>query len=341
MTLPVFREPHAEQKYALHAVLFVLTVVTTLWAGAFWGGRYPTNFVSLRGFILALGSGVSYSVCLLGFLSVHEFGHYFAAMRHRVRASLPFYIPMPPLPFLLSLGTMGAVIKIRERIPGTSSLFDIGVSGPLSGFAVCVGLLVYGFLNLPPVDFIYAVHPEYLTHGGLQAPVPKVSLMLGKNLLWIGLEYVVAPKNLPPMTEIYHYPILFTGWLGSLVTALNLLPVGQLDGGHITYAMFGRRGHEKAARAFLLLISLLAFPALLEMVLAMVWPGGVSLIPPLFLEWSWPGWMLWAFVLWRMIGVSHPPTDSDHPLDGLRTVYGWVSIGVFVVTFVPVPFGLT
>ncbi len=341
MTLPVFRERHAEQKYALHAVLFVLTLFTTLWAGAFWGGRLSMNFVSLRLFFDALGSGVPYSVCLLGFLSVHEFGHYFAAMLHRVRATLPFYIPVPPLPFLLSLGTMGAVIKIRERIPETRSLFDIGISGPLSGFAVCIGLLVYGFLNLPPVDFIYAVHPEYATHGGLQALVPKGSLVLGKNLLWRGLEYFIAPKNLPPMTEMYHYPILFTGWLGSLVTAMNLLPVGQLDGGHITYAMFGRRGHEKVARVFLIFITLLGVPALAEMVLAMLGHEGVAFIPPLLLQWSWPGWMLWAFVLWRMIGVSHPSTDNDHPLDGLRTGYGWASIGVFVVTFMPVPFGLT
>ena len=250
MTLPVFRDRHAERNYALHAILFVLTVVTTLWAGAFWGGRLSMNFVSPRLFFEALGSGVPYSVCLLGFLSVHEFGHYFAAMHHRVRATLPFYIPVPPLPFLLSLGTMGAVIKIKERIPGTTSLFDIGISGPLSGFAVCVGLLVYGFLNLPPMDFIYAVHPEYVTHGGLKSPAPKESLVLGKNLLWMGLEYLVAPKNLPPMTEMYHYPILFTGWLGSLGPALNLLPGGRLEGGHITYAWFGGSGNEKVAGVF-------------------------------------------------------------------------------------------
>ena len=171
--------------------------------------------------------------------------------------------------------------------------------------------------------------------------MPKGSLVLGKNLLWRGLEYFIAPKNLPPMTEMYHYPILFTGWLGSLVTAMNLLPVGQLDGGHITYAMFGRRGHEKAARVFLLFITLLALPALMKMLLALVWNDAAALIPPFLIEWSWLGWILWAFVLWRMIGVSHPPTDNDHPLDGLRTVYGWASIGVFVVTFMPVPFGLT
>ena len=331
MSFPIFRArtTPALQNYPLHFALFLLTVLSTLWAGAFWGGTKT------------LVSGIPYSFCLLLFLSVHEFGHFFATLHHRVRATLPYYIPVPPLPFLLSLGTMGAVIKIKEKIPGTKALFDIGIAGPLSGFAVCSGLLIYGFLHLPPANFIYTIHPEYLTQPGMQIPVPQGTLRLGKNLLWIALEYCIAPKNLPPMTEMYHYPFLFTGWLGTLVTALNLLPVGQLDGGHITYAMFGRKGHAKAARTFLIFIVLLGFPSFLELLLSLVKPDAVLLIPPLLLHWSWPGWLLWALILSRVIGLRHPPTGNDQQLTTPRIVFGWITIVIFFLTFTPVPFDIT
>ncbi len=330
----------SKQNYSLHLGLFLLTVFTTLWAGTFWGG-HPATLDSIPLFIHALATGTSYSASLLLFLSVHEFGHFFASQRHRVRATLPYYIPLPPLPFFLSLGTMGAVIKVKERIPETNDWLDSVIWCPMSGLAVCVGLLIFGFLNLPPADFITTIHPEYLTQGGLQAPVPKGTLILGKNLLWGGLEYVLAPKNLPPMTEMYHYPFLFTGWLGSIVTALNLLPVGQLDGGHITYAMFGRKGHAKAARIILIFITLLGFPAVLELLLSLLIPDAISLIPPVMLQWSWSGWILWAFIFSRLTGVDHPPTLHDHELDVQRKVYGWAAIAVFCITFTPVPFGVT
>ncbi len=330
----------ARQNYPLHLLLFILTLLTTLMAGAFWGG-HPVNISSFPLFISSLSTGIAYSMSLLLFLTVHEFGHYFAAQHHRVRSTLPYYLPVPPLPSLLSLGTMGAVIKVKERIPGTNSLFDIGISGPVGGFAVCIGLLVYGFLNLPPADFIYNIHPEYLEQGGLQVPVPEGSLILGKNLLWLMLEHLIAPKNLPPMTEMYHYPFLFAGWLGSLVTALNLLPVGQLDGGHITYALFGKRGHAIGARAFLLFIMLLGFPSFLELLLSWLKPETASLIPPLILHWSWPGWILWSLILSRVIGMNHPPTGHDHPLPLPRKLYGWLAIAIFCITFTPVPFGIT
>ncbi len=334
------RAVSAGQNYPLHLLLFLLTVLTTLWAGAFWGG-HAVNITSLPLFIRSLAPGIPYSASLLLFLTVHEFGHFFAARRHHVHATLPYYIPVPPLPSLLSLGTMGAVIKVRERIPGTNSLFDIGVSGPMGGFAVCLGMLVYGFLNLPPADFLSAIHPQNVTQGGMQAQAASGTLVLGKNLLWIGLEHLLAPKNLPPMTEMYHYPFLFVGWLGSLVTALNLLPVGQLDGGHISYALFGRRGHAIAARLFLLFIVILAFPSFLELLLSWLKPEAVALIPPELLHWSWSGWMVWSLILSRIVGLGHPPTVHDHPLTTGRTLSGWVAIGIFVITFTPVPFGVT
>ncbi|NTW84025.1 MAG: site-2 protease family protein [Chlorobiaceae bacterium] len=331
----------SEQNYALHGILFLATVLTTLWAGAFWCGHPVVFDQDIHGFIESLAAGIPYSFSLLLFLSVHEFGHFFATVHHRIRATLPYYIPMPPLPMFFSLGTMGAIIKMRDRMTGTNALFDIGISGPLSGFIVCCCLLVYGFLNLPPADYIYTIHPEYLQPGVMEAASREGALRLGNNLLWFALEYIIAPKNLPPMTEMYHYPFLFAGWLGSVVTALNLLPVGQLDGGHIIYAMFGRKGHALTARAFILFITILGLPSLIELILVLLNPPLARFLPYELVHHSWSGWILWAIILSRFIGTSHPPTAYDHPLGTRRMGFGWVAIAIFILTFTPVPFGLT
>ena len=330
----------ANQNYLLHIALFLATVFCTLWAGAFWSGhQVRTCNPALLGSDLA--SGAQYSAALLLFLGVHEFGHFFAALRHRIRATLPYFIPVPPLPFLLNLGTMGAVIKIRERIPDTRGLFDTGAAGPLAGFAVCLTLLVYGFQHLPPESYLYSIHPEYLASGGIPEPPPEGTLYLGKNLLWMLLELLIHPAGLPPMTEMYHYPLLFAGWLGSFVTALNLMPVGQLDGGHVVYAMFGRKGHRIAARTFLWFIFLLALPSFLELISSILVPDLQVQLPASIRHWSWPGWMFWFFILIRFIRIDHPPTGYDYPLDAGRTVAGWLAIIIFFLSFTPVPFGLT
>jgi membrane-associated protease RseP (regulator of RpoE activity) len=326
--------------YPLHIALFLATVLTTLYAGAFWGGHPVVFSAEPQEIVRTLSGGVPYSFSLLFFLSVHEFGHYFATVRHRISSSLPFYIPLPPLPMFFSLGTMGAVIRIRERMTGTNALFDIGVSGPLAGFAACTGLLVYGFLNLPPADYIYTIHPEYLKPGVMEAAARSETLHLGRNLLWLALEGIIRPKELPPMTEMYHYPFLFAGWLGTVVTALNLLPVGQLDGGHIVYAMFGRNGQTRIAKIFLLFITLLGLPAFVELLLLIFSPDLASIVPASILQYSWSGWILWAFILHRFIGTNHPPAGYEHPLDPLRQALGWLSIAVFIICFTPVPFGV-
>lgn len=330
----------SEQRYFLHISLFIATAFCTLWAGAFWSG-HPVRLDNPAIFLSDLAKGAPYAASLLLFLGVHEFGHFFAALHHRIRATLPFFIPVPPLPFLLNLGTMGAVIKIRERIPDTKSLFDTGAAGPLAGFAVSLGLLVYGFLNLPPESHIYTVHPEYIAMGGIPDNPPEGTLYLGKNLLWMLLEQSIRPDRLPPMTEMYHYPFLFTGWIGSFVTALNLLPVGQLDGGHIIYAMFGRKGHLKAASVFLWFIFLLALPSFIELTGALFLPELRLPIPETIMQWSWPGWMFWFIILWRVIRTGHPPTAFDHRLDSRRMAVGWIAILIFMLSFTPVPFGIT
>lgn len=330
----------AEQNYLLHITLFLLTFLTTTWAGTFWIG-HQVSMANIFSFVHDLSYGLPYSLGLLAFLTVHEFGHFFAAVTHRIRATLPYYIPLPPIPFLLSIGTMGAVIRIKERIPDSGALLDTGAAGPLSGFTVSLGLLIYGFLNLPPADYIYSIHPEYLLSGGFPAHPEPGTLYLGKNLLYILLEAIIDPKDLPPMTEMYHYPYLFTGWLGCFVTALNLLPVGQLDGGHVTYAMFGRKGHARTARLIMLCITLLGLPSFISAITELFFPEFALQIPEWILQGSWPGWIIWAIVLSRFVGVRHPPTEHDYPLSKSRTLAGWIAVIIFFLTFTPVPFGLT
>lgn len=328
-------------RYGLHLLLFAATLFCTTWAGTIWIGRPPATDRGISGFLETLPPGLPFSLSLLAFLSVHEFGHYFATRLHRIRATLPYYIPVPPLPFLLSIGTMGAVIRIREPIPDTDSLLDTGASGPIAGFIVAFGLLLYGFTHLPPPGHIFTIHPEYLALGGIPAVPPPDTLYLGKNLLFLLLEAFIAPKGLPPMTELYHYPYLFAGWLGCFVTALNLLPVGQLDGGHVAYALFGRRLHARIAGGFLVLITVAGMPAFAAALLELAIPGILPSIPAGLLRWSWPGWVLWAFILSRLIGIEHPPVMVARTLSGRRRAAGWACVAIFILTFTPVPFGIT
>ena len=253
----------------LHLLLFGLTLVSTVYAGAFWVNR--VLFYEAQGETVSLLfttvpeawllDGLRYSIPLLGFLTVHEFGHYFAARYHRVNTSLPYYIPF--LPQLNLIGTFGAVISIRQAIPSTRKLFDIGVAGPLAGFVVALGALFYGFATLPPPEYLldlpgHEMLKEHIRqHGTFPATPPEPSgnalvIVVGQTPLFWFLSQFFA--NVPPMYEIYHYPVLFAGWLGLFFTALNLLPVGQLDGGHVLYALLGNHWHRRFAQAFVFLL---------------------------------------------------------------------------------------
>jgi membrane-associated protease RseP (regulator of RpoE activity) len=227
-----------------------------------------------------LVDGVRYAIPLLGFLTVHEFGHYFAARYHRVNTSLPYYIPF--VPQINPIGTFGAVISIRQAIPSTRKLFDIGVAGPLAGFVVALGALIYGFATLPPPEYLldlqgHEMLKEHIRQYGTFPSTPPepapgaLVIVVGQTpLFWLLSQFFA---HVPPMYEVYHYPVLFAGWLGLFFTALNLLPVGQLDGGHVVYALFGDTWHRWFAQAFVLLLLLLggigfidqARPALYEM----------------------------------------------------------------------------
>ncbi|CUQ66474.1 site-2 protease family protein [Candidatus Nitrospira inopinata] len=285
-------EPSFFSKWTLPMALFLLTCFTTLWAGAYQVYRGPA-----RGpvdFLLAnpesLWQGLPFAGALLFILVTHELGHYLLSRIHRVPASLPLFLPGPPH----FIGTFGAVIRIRGPIMNRLALFDIGVAGPLAGFLVAVAALIVG-LNLSTVV-------EGKAGFGLKLGEP----LLLKFLAWL----VIGP--IPADSDVVLHPIGFAAWFGLFVTSLNLLPIGQLDGGHVAYALWGRRQRTMA---------LLFLPVLF----------GLGMF-------GWPGWFLWAFMagLW---GIGHPPVmDPDTPLGPRRTLVGWIALAVFVLTFAPVPF---
>jgi len=298
--------PRRPQRVWLHLVLFVLTLLSTTLTWPDWAGRWL--LYERAGYGALLADGLRFSLPLLLILTVHEFGHYLAARRHRIDATLPYYIPFP----FNGIGTFGAVIRIREPIPDTRSLFDIGVAGPLAGFVVALIVLFYALLTLPPPTYLLdvpgheALKAYILAHGRFpSAPLPSedpasVTLVLGHTLLFDTLARFFP--NVPPMYELYHYPTLFAAWLGLFFTALNLLPVGQLDGGHVLYALFGRRWHRRLARAFVLLLLVSATIGF-----------ALETLPPLLQEGIWwlepAAWFGLALVLYLYL---HRLFDGDH-----------------------------
>lgn len=258
-----FRSPRRssgppKDRYWLHALLFVLTLASTVYTGGEMAGRWLRY--EQFGVWTFVADGLRFGLSLLFFLTVHEFGHYFAARKHRISTSLPYYIPLP----FVGVGTLGAVIRIREPIPNLRKLFDIGVAGPLAGFVVAFGLLLYAFATLPPPSYITdlpgheALKLYVEQYGRFPQATPQpgqgdgVTLVVGNTLLYWGLAQLFP--HVPPMHELYHYPVLFAAWLGLFFTALNLLPVGQLDGGHILYALVGEKWHGRLARIFFILL---------------------------------------------------------------------------------------
>jgi membrane-associated protease RseP (regulator of RpoE activity) len=241
-----------QPKYWLHILLFLVTLVTTTAAGAEW--IYGRFFIGPQ----SLGwpefwAGMNFSIPFLTVLTVHEFGHYFVAKANRVRVSLPYYIPLW-LGFGIgeSIGTMGAFIRIQDFIKSRQKYFDIGIAGPLAGFVVALALLWYGFSHLPPIDYIFSIHPDYKQFGAnygkhidevmAKGNVNANVIAFGDNLLfWFFKNYVADPGLMPHRFEMIHYPYLLAGYLSLFFTSLNLIPIGQLDGGHVLYGLIGRR----------------------------------------------------------------------------------------------------
>ncbi len=272
--------------FRLQLVLFLVTVITTLIAGSSFSVP-PQDLIKDP---LLLREGIPFSFSLLAILLSHEMGHFITSRRYRVDVTLPYFIPAPPI-----FGTFGAVIKMKSAIRQKAVLLDIGSAGPLAGVTVAIPLVVVGLLNSHLVP-ISGAGGDYL--------------IFGDSLLFKFLSFLVFGK-IPEGYDIMLSPIAFAGWAGFLVTALNLMPMGQLDGGHISYALFGR-GHRYISRAFVGVL----------IVLGVVY---------------YVGWLLWA-VLVLIIGVDHPPVyDDELKLDTRRMIIGWFCFFLFIVTFIPIP----
>jgi len=273
----------------VHIILFMATVGTTLLAGALQQGVNPFTHPE------QIVQGLPFSLTLLAILLCHEMGHYLVSRWHRLDVTLPYFIPAPPIPFLI--GTLGAFIRIRSPIHDKPALLDIGVSGPLVGVVVSLPLLAIG-LHLSDIQPLVV---------GEDLP----GIILGESLLFKLMALLVVGP-LPAEQQIIMHPMAFAGWIGLLVTNLNLIPIGQLDGGHVSYALFGRRSR---------LVSRLFF---------------VFLIICGILGWS--GWLVWAALLYFMGHVHPPPLHDWLPLDRRRRLLGFLTIAVFGLTFTPVPF---
>ena len=239
-----------------------------------------------------LAGGPLFSISLLLILGAHEFGHYWASKKNGVQSTLPYFIPAPPM---FIAGTFGAFIQIKQRIPNRRVLMEIGAAGPIAGFVVALPMLMVG-LHLSSVSTSMAI-------GGIN---------FGNSfILSLCSQIILGVDSSSPYINIHLHPIAFAGWIGMLVTALNLMPVGQLDGGHIIYAIFPDK-HSAIGKLFFL-----------------------GLFP---LGYFWPGWIFWAVMI-ALIGFKTAPLDEN--VGGLKPVHkimGFITIVIFLLTFIPIPF---
>ena len=312
--VPARPEPNKD-KISTNIILFVLTVFSVMLAGAQPEGPLPQD---AWGQILALGkaifTGWPFALSLLGILVAHELGHYFMSRYHKTPATLPYFIPFPFSP----LGTMGAFISMQAIPRNKRILFDIGVAGPLAGMVVAIPVLLYGLslstlgtIEPNPAGFLEGNSLLYLlakfaVFGRLlPAPVHQEGL-----LYWIQYFFTGRPVPFGGM-DVFIHPIAFAGWAGILVTALNLLPAGTLDGGHVIYSLFG----EKARKIFPYILVALAVLGIF-----------------------WTGWWLWAVLLLWLGRVNAEPLDQITTLDLPRRMVALLTLILFVLVFSPVPF---
>tara|TARA_Y100000590_G_scaffold428943_1_gene540926 strand:+ start:752 stop:1831 length:1080 start_codon:yes stop_codon:yes gene_type:complete len=269
----------------LHLVLFLATIVTTIFAGSLMAGGSPITSLS------DWEKGIPFSFVLMMILGCHESGHYFYARKHKVEASLPYFIPAPTF-----VGTFGAFIKIKSPIQKRLALLEIGASGPIAGFLVAIPALIWGL-----------AHSTIINMGQ-----DEVGLKLGDSILMKILTWVMFP-GLGTGQDILLHPIAFAGWIGLLVTMLNLLPIGQLDGGHIAYAMLGKKFDRIAQISWLALIPMSLFSL---------------------------NWLVWGLlILFLMKTTKHPPIEHiDAPITTREKWIGAASLAIFILCFIPSPF---
>ncbi|HVV50666.1 MAG TPA: site-2 protease family protein, partial [Polyangia bacterium] len=313
--------PPRPRRLFLHVTLFLATFLTTTAAGAIL--QHARAGVSWWGAIFPIADGLTYSLPLMLILLSHELGHFVVARLHGVDASLPYFIPLPPS---FGLGTMGAVIGMRDVTSDRRKLIDIGAAGPLAGLVVAVPVILYGLHHSPVAAMVAGSEQE------------------GNSLLYALLKRSVTGAWLPDgKRDVFLNPTAWAGWVGLLVTMINLIPIGQLDGGHIAVAYFGNRYGRFATR----LHRLLPFgaAAVFFWVLHVVrgeagahWDQTIGRTIALAAALPWLIWYLLIRILRAASGgVNHPPVD-DKPLPASRKLLFWVMVAVFAGVFMPVPF---
>ena len=308
----------------LHLLLFALTVFTTLAVGARLSHNYAHNrpaydvesgvnpFSGLLADPGRLLDGLPFSATLLAILLAHELGHYLTCRYYGIAATYPYFIPAPTI-----IGTMGAFIRIQSPIVSRRALFDVGVSGPLVGFLLALPVLALGIANSKVIS-----SPHF--SGTVNFGNPLLVLLLDK-LLHPG----VSPFN------IYLHPMARAAWVGLFATALNLLPVGQLDGGHIVYAL-DRRWHRRVSR--LVVVALAAPMLLLALSWALAsWAPSLGPAAELIENHYWFGWFVWALLL-LLLGIRHPAVLDPVPLNRGRRLVALGALAIFLLCFTPIPF---
>ncbi len=305
----------------VNLILFLLTLLSVIFAGALsaYEGPVPATTTDLMLSILrSLPKGIPFAISLLAILLAHEFGHYLAARFHHTKVTLPYFIPFPLSPF----GTMGAFIQLKEPPKNKRILLDIGIAGPLAGLVVAIPVLLYG-LSLSHIEPIHLsagqgfqlegnsllyLFAKYLVFGRL-LPEPNSYGGLPPWLYWVRYFFTGQPLPIGGMDVLIH-PIAWAGWAGLLVTALNLIPAGQLDGGHVIYVLLGKKA--KSLMPFIL--------------------GALVL-----LGFVWSGWWLWAFLIFILGRIYAEPLDQITQLDPRRRLIALIGILVFLLVFTPVP----
>ena len=294
--------PRRREAWGVHVMLFAAVLATTTLTGAMIAGTVSMHPGDWRGpgFLSGLAHGLVFSLPLLAILFTHEMGHYVTARRYQVDVSPPFFLPGFPPPF--GIGTFGAFIRLRTIVNDRRQLLDIGAAGPIAGFVVAVPVLWIGLV---------------LSHHGVPGNVHGMVVRLGDDLLLPGDSLItLLMRRLVPGAagDILLHPTAFAGWFGMFVTMLNLLPMAQLDGGHIVYAATPR-WQQPVARAIWLIIMLLG--------------------------WFWFGWLIWGVIVLTLSRgqLRHPPVlDAYRPLPKSRQLLVWVSLLLFILTFAPAPF---
>ncbi len=287
----VIRKPKIKKRPTwINIVLLIATIFTTTLAGSIqWASINNANWEDVISPNYLLDGLIFFSIPLLLILGIHEMGHYFTSKKHHLDTSLPYFIPLPP-PFIL--GTFGALISTREPIPDRKTLLDIGISGPICGFLVAIPICIIGL-------FLMQQNPIAIESSADNGTIFFPLVLQGLS------NFFTIPQN-----AIIH-PTLFAGWVGLFLTAINLLPIGQLDGGHVSRALLKEK-HRYASWA----------------VIAIVFALGLV----------YPGWLMFAFIILFLIGTQHqPPLNDFSPLDNRRKILGVIAFIIFIICFAPIP----